>query len=141
MQYKYLTNRGALNEAVAAQVTGILAGYRGPPALVERIPGSVARENLIFPIGEDGDTVPCLAVNGADVMLADKLRFILNRNIRLVSAGRDTIIALINRHYGRGEAESVNSMLSVDTDADLDEHELSLDDAAMTRRQRGGGFH
>src|SRR3954471_16786774 len=106
MQYKFLTNRGALNEAAAERVTGILTGHLAPPALVERIPESVARENLIFPIGEDGDTISCLAVNAADLMLADKLLFILNRNVRLVPAGRDSVIALINRHYGRGETEA-----------------------------------
>lgn len=123
MKYKYLTRPGALHEATPAlEAPGptVSASMIVPQALVERIPESVARENLIFPISSDGDTINCFAVDAANVMLADKLRFILNRNVNLVPASRQTILTLIERHYGSSETESVDSMLAEFTDTAVD---------------------
>ena len=48
-----------------------------------------------------------------DIALADKLTFVLARNIRLVPASPTEISEFIGRNYGEagGESESVDSML------------------------------
>src|SRR5262249_53061523 len=106
-----------------------------PPAIVELIPESVARENIIMPLSADGETITVAAVNAGDVMLADKLGFILNRKVRLVPKPRYIISEAIKRHYGETETVSVDSMLAEFTDSagalsESEEFELALDDAS-----------
>jgi hypothetical protein len=128
MQYRYLKGRGALNEAAApvpptahaTRPTADLTALQVSPEAVELVPEAVARENLVMPLTFDGETITAAAVNPADVMLADKLRFILNKNVRLVPASREAIIAAINEHYGQAETESVDSYLQEFTDTAID---------------------
>jgi hypothetical protein len=56
----------------------------------------------------------------SDHELIQKLKFILNREIALVVAPREELIEAINLHYGQCECESVDSMLQVFTDRQID---------------------
>ncbi len=88
---------------------------------MERVPASVAREKRIMPVAFDGETLTVAALNAADIGLADKLRFILNKNIRLVAASEAALVRAINFNYGRMESKSVDSLLAEEgTDADFD---------------------
>ena len=125
MKYKYLHQRGALNEAGTAPGArprsetaegARLLARPIPRAVVDLVPGSVARENLVMPVALDGDRVTFAAVRADDIGLADKLRFILNKDVRLVAAPHDAVLGAILRSYGRGETESVDSMLAEFTD-------------------------
>src|SRR5262245_45999489 len=128
MEYKYLRARGALNEAekeaapspeFQSRVPGRLddlATRTIPSAVVELIPESVARENLVMPLAWEGETLYLAAANPDDIALSDKLCFILNKNVRLVGAPREAIIKAINRHYGHVETTSVDSLLVELTD-------------------------
>ncbi|MCI0701920.1 MAG: hypothetical protein L0241_12635, partial [Planctomycetia bacterium] len=91
-----------------------------PPAIVELIPESVARENLVFPLRLEGPVLYVAAVDPGDLMIRDKLTFILNKDIRLVRHPREHIQEAINRHYGRTETESVDSMLVEFTDTAIE---------------------
>jgi len=71
-----------------------------PQAVLALVPESVAREHLILPLGFDGETLTCAAANATSIALADKLRFLLAKNIRLVAASRDAILQAIALHYG-----------------------------------------
>jgi len=121
MKYKYLSQAGALQEGAAqAAVHSGPGGLSVDPAVVELVPDSVARENILMPLSADGETITIAVCNATDVMLADKLTFILNRKIRLVPAPRHAIIEAINRHYHQNETESVDSMLAEFTDTAID---------------------
>jgi hypothetical protein len=121
MDYKFLKIRGALNDAAGAAIADRdaaagLARRDIPPPVLALIPESVARENLVVPLAFDGETITAAAVNVVDIARADKLRFLLAKNVRLIPAPRHEIIACINRNYKRHESESVDSLLSEFTD-------------------------
>jgi Type II secretion system (T2SS), protein E, N-terminal domain len=131
MGYRYLKARGALNE-VAPEPPALppgpgadLAARFVPVEVIELVPESVARENLILPLAFDGETLTCAAVDPDNIALADKLRFLLNKNIRLVAAPREALIAAINYQYGRIETESVDSFLHEFSDAAGEEAQTS----------------
>ena len=83
-----------------------------PSNVVGMIPESVCRENIVFPLRLDGRTLTVAATDASNILLSDKLSFILNKDIRLVAHPRATILDAIERHYGATETESVDSMLS-----------------------------
>jgi regulator of protease activity HflC (stomatin/prohibitin superfamily) len=82
-----------------------------PKAVVELVPESVARENMVFPISASGETVAVAARDATDILLADKLSFILTRKVRLIRYPEKYIRAALDHHYGRAETWSVDSML------------------------------
>ena len=54
-----------------------------PPAVVELVPESVARENAVLPLAEDDGTLKVIMSDPLDFDTREKLRFILNRNIEV----------------------------------------------------------
>jgi hypothetical protein len=131
MEYKYLQARGALNEAGGDVDTPPdreedLATRTIPPAVLELIPEALARENVIMPLAFDGETITLASASPENIALADRLRFILAKNVRFVAAPQEVIAQAIDRHYGAAETESVDSMLSEFTDTSLD-YDLSTE--------------
>jgi hypothetical protein len=86
-------------------------------AVIELVPESVARENTVFPLRLEGETLFVAATNPSDVMLRDKLSFMVNKRILLVRSSSEGIRKAINQFYGQTETESVDSML-MDYDGD-----------------------
>src|SRR5215831_20662708 len=82
-----------------------------PPSIVELVPESVARENAVLPLSEDDGTLKVIMSDPNDYDTREKLRFILNRNIEVALAPRETILEAINKHYGQVDGESADSML------------------------------
>ena len=97
-----------------------LAGITIPVTVIELIPESVARENLVLPLAHGDGALFVVLSDPSDRDTIQKLQFILNRNIRPVLAVREQIVEAINRHYGPSETESVDSMLSEFTDTAID---------------------
>jgi type IV pilus assembly protein PilB len=91
-----------------------------PPAVVELVPESVARENVVLPLAQDGPILKIIMSDPSDVATMEKLQFILNKQITPVLAPREQIVEAINRHYGQSETESVDSMLAEFTDTAID---------------------
>jgi type IV pilus assembly protein PilB len=91
-----------------------------PPHIVELVPESVARENVIIPLAEEEDALRVLASDPLDLETFDKLRFILNRKIDIALAPRARILEAINKYYGQVEGESADSMLQEFTDTAID---------------------
>lgn len=91
-----------------------------PPAVVELMPESVARENIALPMSQDDGVLRVIMDDPSDYDKVQKLQFILNKDIQPVLAPREQIIEAINRHYGQSETESVDSMLSEFTDTAID---------------------
>ena len=97
-----------------------LEGRQIPNAVIELVTESMARENIVIPIESDGESVVVAMHNPNNIEIIDKLRFVLNREIRPVMAPLESIQAAINRHYGQSETESVDSMISEFTETQID---------------------
>ncbi|QEG31776.1 hypothetical protein GobsT_66200 [Gemmata obscuriglobus] len=81
---------------------------RSPPlAVVQLIPESVARAHTVLAVRLDGRTVHVATAYPSDVLLRDKLSFLLNKYIAFAQYPRDEIRDAIDRLYGRTETESV----------------------------------
>jgi type IV pilus assembly protein PilB len=91
-----------------------------PPSVVELVPESVARENVAIPLAENEGTLTVVVSDPMDFETFDKLKFILNRQIEIALAPRETILDAINRHYGQTVGESADSMLQEFTDTAID---------------------
>ncbi len=97
-----------------------LATMTIPPSVVELVPESVARENVILPMAADNGALRVAMSDPMDLDTIQKLTFILNKDIQPVLAPREQIIESINRYYGQSETESVDSMLAEFTDTAID---------------------
>ncbi|MEX0865799.1 MAG: GspE/PulE family protein [Pirellulales bacterium] len=91
-----------------------------PPHVIELVPESVARENVILPYRDEDDELWVICSDPLDLDTFEKLRFILNRKIEVAVAPRENILEAINRHYGNVEGESADSMLQEFTDTAID---------------------
>ncbi len=120
-----------LGYATTEQVMSAIAEFHGlqfvdltevtiPPAVVELVPESVARENVILPLSQEDAALKIIMSDPSDFDTVQKLTFILNKDIQPVLAPREQIIEAINRHYGQSETESVDSMLAEFTDTAID---------------------
>jgi len=110
-----------------------LANMQIPSSVIEMVPESVARENLVIPLSleDNGDLVVALHDPMAFEIL-DKLRFIINKEIKVAVASKEMIQAAINRHYGQSETESVDSMLQEFTETAIDFTETELAKSGVT---------
>jgi type IV pilus assembly protein PilB len=105
-----------------------LSEVKIPPSVVELLPESVARENCVLPLAENDGTLTVIVDDPLDYDTQEKLRFILNRDVRIALAPREQILEAINRNYGQTEGESADSMLQEFTDTAIDFTE-TVDDA------------
>lgn len=105
-----------------------------PPSVVELVPESVARENAVLPLSESDGKLTVIISNPNDIETIDKLRFILNCQIDIALAPRESILEAINRHYGQTVGESADSMLQEFTDTAIDFTETE-DDASLTEEE------
>ncbi|TWT99958.1 Type II/IV secretion system protein [Botrimarina colliarenosi] len=127
-----------LGYATAEQVTQAMADLNGldfinlqdvpiPPAVVELVPESVARENAVIPIEEKEDSLVVCVSDPDDFETIEKLQFILNRKIDIALATKEHILEAINRNYGQMGDESADSMLQEFTDTAIDFTETEND--------------
>ena len=91
-----------------------------PPAVIELVPESVARENAVLPLSESDGHLTIIVSDPWDIDTVDKLRFILNKQIDLALAPREAILEAINRYYGQTMAESADAMAQEFTDTAID---------------------
>ena len=88
--------------------------------IIELMPESVARENIVLPMNESDGRLKVLISDPSDVETIEKLRFILNRDVTPALATRSQISEFINRFYGQVEGESADSILQEFTDTAID---------------------
>ena len=91
-----------------------------PKAVIELVPESVARENLVLPLSLEGNALKIITADPSNYDTIQKLQFILNKDIVPVLAVTDQITEAINRNYGQTETESVDSMLVEFTDTAIE---------------------
>lgn|GEM_PF-5012142 len=94
----------------APNITVRLDGFDPPLAVVEMVPESITRENILLPLDYQPGTLLLAAENPHDADVMQKLQFILNKDIVLVRADLDELLDAINRSYGQTETESVDSV-------------------------------
>ena len=102
----------------------LLDGLEIPSSIIEMIPESVARENVVIPLSRENGVLRVAVSDPADLNLVDKLRFMLNQEVERVLGPRESIIQAINRHYGHTETQSVDSMLQEFTETAIEQTEL-----------------
>ncbi len=93
-----------------------------PASVIDLMPESIARENVVMPLSQEGDQIKVIMHDPMDFETLDKLRFVLNREIGIALAPKEAINEAINRYYGgsSGESESVDTMLQEFTDTAID---------------------
>jgi len=91
-----------------------------PAPVIELLPESVARENLVLPLADEGGTLRVIFSDPLDYDTRDKLRFILNRNIEVALAPRENILEGINKYYGKDHDPGQDSMMEEFTDTAID---------------------
>jgi len=112
-----------------------LEGMTVPDEVIDLVPESVARENTILPLREEGTTLQVATSDPTDIDTQEKLRFILNREVEMTLAMRDQIVESINRHYGSGDGESADSMLTQEfTDTEIDFTETTVEQEAALKQ-------
>jgi type IV pilus assembly protein PilB len=120
-----------LNYATAAECMAAIAEKHGmafvdltdmeiPKAIIELVPESVARENIVLPLSLEGNTLKIITADPTNYETVQKLQFILNKDIVPVLAIPEQIQEAINRNYGQTETESVDSMLVEFTDTAIE---------------------
>lgn len=97
-----------------------IARTKIPDDIIQLVPESVARENSVIPVDEHDGILRVAISNPSDVDTIEKLRFILNRDVKISLAPRDSILESINRLYGQIEGESADSILQEFTDTAID---------------------
>lgn len=100
-----------------------------PPAIVELVPESVARENAVIPFSEEEGKLKVVVSDPLDFETFDKLQFILNRKVEIALSTKEGITEAINRNYGQVDGESADSMLQEFTDTAIDFTETEEDGA------------
>lgn len=100
-KHRFLRSRGILGEAEAPAQTPAAPTLPAviSPSLLELIPESVARGNVVVPLEFDGETMTIASAQPDDIALADRLRFLLGKNVRLVGAKRDDILRTLEQSY------------------------------------------
>ncbi len=108
-----------------------LEGRQIPNSIIELVTESMARENLVIPVDIDGESVVIAMHNPNNIEVLDKLRFVMNRDLKVVMAPLESIQGAINRHYGQTETESIDTMISEFTETQIDFTEVEA--AAATK--------
>src|SRR4051794_35077165 len=93
-----------------------------PPSVIELVPESLARENIVMPLSQGNGTIRVIMHDPLGFETIEKLRFVLNREIEVALAPKEAIVESINKYYGSSgsETESVDSMLQEFTDTAID---------------------
>ncbi len=101
-----------------------------PPSVIELVPESVARENVILPVDESDGVLKVIVSDPLDLDTFDKLRFILNRKVEIALSPKESIVESINRYYGQMDDQSADSMLQEFTDTAIDFTETETESSA-----------
>lgn len=120
-----------LNYSTVAEVMSAIAEFHNlqfvdlsnveiPKPIIELVPESVARENVVLPLSMEGNVLKLITSDPSNYDTIQKLTFILNKDVQPVLADHEQIREAINRHYGQTETESMDSMLVEFTDTAID---------------------
>jgi uncharacterized protein (TIGR02996 family) len=109
-----------------------LTEFEVPHPVLDLVPESVARENVLLPLGLRGRTLVLAMRNLPDADILAKLQFILIRDVEAVAAPTEQIVEAIQRSYGRAEVESVTTACFIEPEVEF-EADVMNDDAPVSR--------
>jgi uncharacterized protein (TIGR02996 family) len=89
-----------------------LTGFNVIPAVLDRLPEPLAREELVFPLGQAGRKLVVAVRDAADGPAFSMLAFLLAQEIEAVTAPGDQITQAINRNYHEGETNYFNWLVN-----------------------------
>ena len=134
MRYEFLKERGILGETAGDQ-PGAAAGppactqtrldlvrLKIPRTVLRLVDASLARQHTVIPAAFDGETVTLYSTRANDIALADRLRFLLAKNVRLKQAPAEEILRAIDHYYGRPAVRE-------DSDLELDIVDAMIEEA------------
>jgi uncharacterized protein (TIGR02996 family) len=110
-----------------------LTGIAVPLSVIELIPESVARENLVLPLVLQDRRLIIAGPEPGNWETIQKLEFILNKDVTAVGAERGNVAAAIEHYYSRLEVESVSEGLVTFEDADRAAASNVPDEPAVVR--------
>jgi len=108
------SNTAQITEALARQFDYPyvdLKSLKINPEVTKSIPRSVCEENKIFPIKTNGRHLTIAMHDPLDLFALDNLKFILNMEIDIVLAPKDTIEMAIERYYGNKEKSMMSETI------------------------------
>jgi uncharacterized protein (TIGR02996 family) len=116
----YLQHPTFPRPATVRRVQVDLDGFVVPRPVLEFIPESVARENILLPLGFRGRTLLLAVRNPLDADLLAKIQFILNREVEQVAADAEQVVKSIEHHYGQAEFASVTTSCFIEPAIDFE---------------------
>ncbi|MCK6490830.1 MAG: GspE/PulE family protein [Planctomycetes bacterium] len=99
-----------------------------PPAVMQLIPESLARERKVCPVGVNGKLLTVALSNPLDLELVDTLRFQTNYSIEAAMASERQITAAIERHWGLSENKVEEMLGEMTADIEVRRKEDGEDD-------------
>jgi type IV pilus assembly protein PilB len=128
----YLQNAAYPRPATVRLVQVDLKGFEVPESVLWLVPASVARENVLLPIGVRERTLVMAARDPFDADTLTKVEFILNRDIELVAADGEQVVQAIDRFYGKEAFESVTTTCFIDS-ANGFQFQAEVDDSPVSK--------
>jgi Type II secretion system (T2SS), protein E, N-terminal domain/von Willebrand factor type A domain len=102
-----------------------------PTRIIELVPDSIARENIVIPISESAGLLTIAISDPNDVEKIERLRFILNRDIVTVVSSAEEIVNAIGRSYGQIAGESADSTLHEFADSEIADLDVQIYQCAV----------
>jgi uncharacterized protein (TIGR02996 family) len=102
--------RSLLQLLPGANITVVLKEFHLRPSILEIMPESVSRENLVFPLDTQGRVLLVATAASCQEDAIRRIEFMLNKDVVAVRGELEDVAAAINRHYGQTETESVDSV-------------------------------
>jgi len=97
-----------------------LEGFSPDTALLESVPGNVARMYTVMPVELSGGTITLATSNLLEPQVMDELMFVLTKDVHFVFAREKEVRALVAEHYG-DEGASITDMINgLESDMALD---------------------
>lgn len=130
----YMQREAIPRPATVRSILVDLDGFEPPRSVLEFVPESVARENVVFPLGFRGRTLILAEREPLDPDILARMQFIFNRSVEQIAANSEQVIEAINRLYGTFENLTTVSGLTefVDSETDYEMNEVD-DDSPIAR--------
>ncbi|MBV9126214.1 MAG: TIGR02996 domain-containing protein [Planctomycetes bacterium] len=115
----YLQNVAIPCPATVRRLEVDLDGFEVSPAILELVPVSLARENIVLPVGIRGRLLVLAVPDPPNSDFVAKMQFILDRYLAFAVASREQILNAIERHYDQMDVEGIDCCCLIDMAIDF----------------------
>ena len=106
-----------------------LTGIDVDPKATALLTQKFCEDNVVFPIGFDGDNLAVAIDDPMNITIEDELQFQTGYQISLMLATHSSIVDAIKVHYGKESAAKAAEELGADFDKDLQSDSSEIDEA------------